>query len=429
MITLTAAIAGMLTAGALVESAAGTTRLFDPRSAALAWMLCACLAGVAMAMGPRISPDTVARHRRPLALLLGAALVWILLGVMRPALHAADGLVGEYFTNSEWNGAPAFSAADPEPSTAGMRRRWDGVPPERFSVRWTGFLTVGRSGMYTFATTSDDGSQLIVDNQLVVDNTGPHGLRTRSGSIRLDRGSYAVALRYVQYGAALVLDWSWSLDGSGYSRVPAWALSQRRTTYATALSARIVDSALWVFGIVTVLAAARYIRVGLSGEEMGRWAADRRLEVTASYRNTESLVFSVLIIVAILFMPWEDGGQSPFYSSVGGTIRTLNGTAVTMLRRFDAFQADINKPHSDESILPIRVQEMLTMLRGHGVERYRVSESIEADSWGFQQIVASAWPRKLEKEAKAEFVLNGEPVLSNCQLVDKQREVSLVYCP
>ena len=57
------------------------------------------------------------------------------------------------------------------------------------------------------------------------------------------------------------------------------------------------------------------------------------------------------------------------------------------------------------------------------------SESIEADSWGFQQIVTSAWPRKLEKEAKAEFVLNGEPVLSSCQLVDKQREVSLVYCP
>jgi len=290
-------------------------------------------------------------------------------------------------------------------------------------------LTVGGSGLYTFATTSDDGSQLIVDNQLVVDNTGPHGLRTRSGSIRLDRGSYAVALRYVQYGADSALDWSWSRDGSDYSPVPAWGLSQRRTTYATALSARIVDWGLRAFGIMTVLVAAWYIRVGLSGEEMGRWAERRRLEVTASYRNTQSLAFSVLIIVAILFMPWEDGGQSPFYSSVEGTIRTLNGTAFTMLRRFDAFQADINNPHSDESILPIRVQETLTMLRGHGLDRYRVSESIEADSWGFQQIVASAWPRKLEKKAKAEFVLNGEPVLSSCQLIDKQREVSLVYCP
>jgi hypothetical protein len=72
---------------------------------------------------------------------------------------------------------------------------------------------------------------------------------------------------------------------------------------------------------------------------------------------------------------------------------------------------------------------MLAMLRGHGVEQYRVSVPIAEDAWGYQQIVASAWPRKLEREAKARFILNTEPVTPGCHLIEKQSEVSLVYCP
>ena len=428
-ITATAGVAGILTAGTLIQSSAGTARSFDPRHAALVWSLCACLAGVAVALGRHVPPGTLARHRRSLTVLLSAALIWSVLGMLRPVLGAADGLIADYFTNPDWNGEPAFSVVDGKPSTAGMRQRWDGVPPEQFSVRWVGFLTVGRSGLYNFTTTSDDGSQLIVDNHLVVDNTGPHSLRTRSGAIHLDGGSYPIALRYVQYGATSALDWSWSRDGGDTSPVPAWALSQHRTSYATVISARTVEWVLWSLAILIVPVAARYLRVGLSGEDVGRWAAARRLQVTGSYRNTPALVFSVFIMIAIPFMPWEEAGHYPFFKAVEGTIRTLNGTATTMLGRFEAFQADINNPQTDESILPDSVREMLSMLRRHDVDRYQLSDSIVANPWVFQQTVASAWPRKLEKDAKARFVLSGEPVIPNCQLIEKQREVSLVYCP
>jgi hypothetical protein len=69
------------------------------------------------------------------------------------------------------------------------------------------------------------------------------------------------------------------------------------------------------------------------------------------------------------------------------------------------------------------------MLRGHGVQQYRVSVSIAGDAWEYQQIVASAWPRRLEKEAKALFVLNAEPITPGCHVIEKQKEVSFVYCP
>ena len=89
---------------------------------------------------------------RWLVLLLVLALVWVVLGAARSSLDAGDGLVAEYFANVNWNGRPAFSVADTEPSAGTMRRRWNDNPPERFSVRWTGFLTAVQSGLYTFVT-------------------------------------------------------------------------------------------------------------------------------------------------------------------------------------------------------------------------------------------------------------------------------------
>ena len=118
-----------------------------------------------------------------------------------------------------------------------------------------------------------------------------------------------------------------------------------------------------------------------------------------------------------------------FFRSVEDTIRVVNRTALTMLGGFEDFQANINTPQTGEYVVGPTVQEMLAMLRGHGVERYQLSDSIAADTWVLQQIVASAWPRTLEKDAKARFVLNAEPVVTGCVLIDKQREVSLVYCP
>lgn len=294
----TAAVAALLTAGTLIPLRAGITRLCDPRSAALAWMLCAGIALLGIAMGRCLPADTVARHRRPLILLLATALAWTLLGVARPTLRAGNGLVGEYFTNTEWIGPPAFSAVDTRLSIARVMRRWNGAPPEQFSVRWIGFLTVGRSGLYTFATTSNDGSHLFIDNRLVVDNGGAHPAETRSGSVHLDRGSHLVELRYVQFGADAALTWSWSRDGAGDAAVPAWALSQRRARYGTVVAARIVDWVLPSFALLTVLAAARYMRAGLSGgpgKAIARWAEFRRRDATTFYTVLTLVAFGLAL--------------------------------------------------------------------------------------------------------------------------------------
>ena len=51
---------------------------------------------------------------------------------------------------------------------------------------------------YTFELTSDDGSQLLIDNIMVVNNDGIHGAQSVTGNIVLSPGPHNVELRYFQ---------------------------------------------------------------------------------------------------------------------------------------------------------------------------------------------------------------------------------------
>ena len=111
------------------------------------------------------------------------------------ALHPPDdvtvnGLMGQYFANDSFAGAPALTRID-----ALIDESWvllgpgDGLPTTNFSVRWTGTLTPTVTGTHTLATRSDDGSRVWIDGVLVVDNGGEHDVRRRSGTIHLDAGT------------------------------------------------------------------------------------------------------------------------------------------------------------------------------------------------------------------------------------------------
>lgn len=376
------------------------------------------------------------RLSRPTTLLVAAALGWTVLGVARAVLHAGDGLVGEYFTNPDWTGHPAFSAVDTEPTTANVLRRWHGSPPEQFSVRWIGFLTVGRPGFYTFTTTSDDGSQLLLDNAVdpVVDNGGVHGPQTRSGTIHLDRGAHMLELRYAQNGGGAALSWSWSREGAAHTAVPAWALSQLRIAYSTAVAVRILDWLRSTLVLFAVLAVAMSVRAFLSagpGMAGTKWLLARLRDASEGYRNSAGAIFSVAVFLVVLALPWPDGRGRPFLARVVKSLGVLNRTAVGALANFGAFQSNLDTPSAGEEVLPFRVQEVMLLLRssGRSVDRYQLSDSIAAEDFVLQQIVASAWPRRLERGAKARFILNTEPVTAGCDVIDRQTDVALVYCP
>jgi hypothetical protein len=90
-----------------------------------------------------------------------------------------------------------------------------------FVMRYTGLLQVDTAGSYTFYTSSDDGSQLLVDGALVVDNDGHHGNQERSGTVTLSPGYHTIVVTYFQAAGGLSLEADWSGPGIAKQVIPA----------------------------------------------------------------------------------------------------------------------------------------------------------------------------------------------------------------
>lgn len=91
---------------------------------------------------------------------------------------------------------------------------------DRFSLRFEGILRVPAEGEYTFYTTSDDGSRLYLDGQLVVDNGGLHGAEEKSGTVRLPAGGHAITVTFFEEGGGEVVTASWQGPGIAKQEIP-----------------------------------------------------------------------------------------------------------------------------------------------------------------------------------------------------------------
>jgi hypothetical protein len=153
--------------------------------------------------------------------------------------------------------------------------------------------------------------------------------------------------------------------------------------------------------------------------------------MASRYPNRISALFSACVVAVLLCIPWPDAKGPSFAKSIWLTFRDLNKNAVATIGRYRAFQSDLTTPGSGEHVLPTQVQEALAIVRGRGraVKRYELSPSLREDDWVFQQFVVALWPRRLEDHATARFVLNRDPAEGGWTLIDRQQDVSLVYCP
>ncbi len=164
------------------------------------------------------------------------------------------GLQAEYFIGDQTIGAPAIVAVDRTLSTVQIARRWAGAAPASFSVRWFGFLTVARAGRYTFATTSDDGSAMLIDGRLLVDNGGLHGPILKTASVALTAGAHPVLVELTQAGGTFAFEWQWSREGGDLGTVPTWALTPYKVAPWRVGVARALDLSACVAVSVGLLA-------------------------------------------------------------------------------------------------------------------------------------------------------------------------------
>jgi alpha-L-fucosidase len=152
----------------------------------------------------------------------------------RPAISGASaaelepGLAYEYY-EGDWQRLPDFDALSPA-----RRGHVDGVSlpprdrPERFGLRFRGFLQAPRDGVYRLHLRSDDGSRLYVGDQLVVENDGLHVAEERAGVIALAGGLHPVTITYFQRTGDVDLALAWTPPGESKAPVPPAALRRNR---------------------------------------------------------------------------------------------------------------------------------------------------------------------------------------------------------
>lgn len=141
------------------------------------------------------------------------------------------GLAYEYF---EGNANRVADIAALAPVRGGSVQDLGGLPDHRethYAFRFTGLLEVPEDGLYSFATTSDDGSTLTLDGRTVVDNDGHHAPARREGSIQLAAGAHMLAVSFFQAGGGAELEVTWSGPGVPEQVLGAPHVTHRSLSY------------------------------------------------------------------------------------------------------------------------------------------------------------------------------------------------------
>ena len=69
---------------------------------------------------------------------------------------------------------------------------------DHYAIRYTGYVDIPKSGIYTFYLRSDDGSKLYLHDDLVVDNDGSHSSITKQGMMALKKGLHPIRIEYFE---------------------------------------------------------------------------------------------------------------------------------------------------------------------------------------------------------------------------------------
>ena len=97
---------------------------------------------------------------------------------------------------------------------------------ENFVVEALANLEIPTAGSYTFRLLSDDGSELFIDDTLVIDNDGLHGNTPKDGSAELSPGIKKLRINFFEAGGGEQLTLQWKKPGdAAFTVVPTSVLS------------------------------------------------------------------------------------------------------------------------------------------------------------------------------------------------------------
>lgn len=111
-------------------------------------------------------------------------------------------------------GTPTYTRNDPE-----INFTWNEFSPDisinvdAFAARWSK-NHIFEEGNYKFTLTSDDGSRLFIDNELILDHWTDHGSSTKTIEKTLTAGSHPIKIEYYEHGGGAVMKFNFEKVGS-----------------------------------------------------------------------------------------------------------------------------------------------------------------------------------------------------------------------
>ena len=157
------------------------------------------------------------------------------LRVFRPTGKRSD-IVKAHYEKTEYT--PATTAA---PSNPGLKATWydfkgrkcaditaapvkrtyrvedviipRGVKSPIIGLTYKGYINIPEDGIYSFFLSSDDGSMLYIDGQVVIDNDGLHAPGEVTGQAALKQGYHPIEVQYFDHGGGSISLKVWDNNG------------------------------------------------------------------------------------------------------------------------------------------------------------------------------------------------------------------------
>jgi PA14 domain/Secretion system C-terminal sorting domain/PKD domain/Bacterial Ig-like domain (group 2) len=140
-----------------------------------------------------------------------------------------------YYNNTTLSGTPAQVVAASEIAFSAPN-----IDPKRpkinnISIRWDGSIIPSVSGIYTFTVRADDGVQLFINNQLIIDKwLNQLSTRVYTATVYLTKGKWTpIKVKYYQNTGPAELSLNWTVPNGTSKRMPFKACPLGTTALST----------------------------------------------------------------------------------------------------------------------------------------------------------------------------------------------------
>lgn len=128
------------------------------------------------------------------------------------AENGQHGWTARYYDNTSWSGDPKLTRVDTSVDTdptGGIPA--PGLPPNGWSIRWTGTFTAPVDGDYTFNLTNHARATLYLDGVKLVDNGGGFPGTTKSATVHLTAGQqHPIRVDWAKSSGQAMIELSWA---------------------------------------------------------------------------------------------------------------------------------------------------------------------------------------------------------------------------